>query len=78
MESVKKFFEEKNLNFKTYEMDKSTATVELAANAHGIEPKLIAKTMAFKLKDRSILIVTKGDDWIFVYKSRCSTGDIKI
>ncbi|WP_053957629.1 YbaK/EbsC family protein [Inediibacterium massiliense] len=78
LESVKKFFEEKNLKFKIYEMDESTATVELAAKAHGIEPELIAKTMAFKLKERSILIVTKGDAKIDnrkykdTFKTKCS------
>ena len=34
-------------------MGQSTATVELAANALGVEPALIAKTMAFKLKDKN-------------------------
>ena len=42
-------------------MDESTATVELAAKAHGVEPALIAKSIAMQLKDRNILIVTKGD-----------------
>jgi len=61
LESVKDFLEENDLNFEIFEMEESTATVELAAKAHGVAPELIAKTIAVKLKDRSILIVTKGD-----------------
>ena len=61
VESVKKFFIEKGLNSPVIELESSSATVELAAKALGVEPALIAKTLAFKLKDRNILIVTKGD-----------------
>ncbi len=61
VKSVKKQFEDENLSLKVVELDKSTATVELAAQAIGVEPERIAKTMAFKLKDRDILIVSKGD-----------------
>lgn len=61
LEDVKKFFKENNLDYEIFEMDESTATVDLAAKAHGVAPALIAKTMAVQLKDRNILIVTKGD-----------------
>lgn len=61
VESVKKQFNDENLKLKVFELDESTATVELAAQAIGVEPERIAKTMAFKLKDRDILIVLKGD-----------------
>ncbi len=61
LEDVKRFFKENNLNYKIYELDASTATVELAAQAHGVEPGLIAKTLAVKLKDNNAVIVTKGD-----------------
>lgn len=61
LQDVKKFFEDNNLKYEIFELDESTATVELAAKAHGVEPELIAKTMAVRLKDRNILIVTKGD-----------------
>ena len=62
LESVKKYFQDnKLLDLHILETDESTATVELAAKAHGVEPALIAKTMAFGLKDREIIIVTKGD-----------------
>jgi Cys-tRNA(Pro) deacylase len=59
--SVKKFFRENELNFEVIEMEESTATVELAAQTLGVEPALIAKTMAFELRDKYILILTQGD-----------------
>ena len=61
VESVKKFFMEKGLKDPVLELQESGATVELASKALGVEPSLIAKTLAFRLKDRDILIVTKGD-----------------
>lgn len=61
VENVRKFFDDNKLDLHIIEHQESTATVELAAKALGVEPALIAKTMSFKLKDRNILIVTKGD-----------------
>lgn len=61
IESVKKYIEEEGLDLEVIEMKESTATVELAANALGVEPARIAKTMALRLKDRDILVVAKGD-----------------
>jgi len=61
VESVRRFFQDKGLVRDIIEFGESTATVQLAANALGVEPELIAKTMALKLKDRNILLVTKGD-----------------
>ena len=61
LESVRTFFTEQGLDYEIRELDESTETVEKAAQALGVEPALIAKTLAFKLKDQDILIVTKGD-----------------
>ncbi|MGI6697032.1 MAG: YbaK/EbsC family protein [Clostridiales bacterium] len=61
VEDVRRFFTERGYKDPVFEMDESSATVELAAKAVGVEPGRIAKTLAFKLKDRNILIVTKGD-----------------
>lgn len=61
VESVQRQIEKEKLNLKIVEMDTSTATVELAASALGVEPARIAKTMAIRLKDRDILVLTKGD-----------------
>jgi prolyl-tRNA editing enzyme YbaK/EbsC (Cys-tRNA(Pro) deacylase) len=61
IESVKKQFKKENLPLKVIEMDTSTATVELAAQALGVEPARIAKTMAIRLKEKDILLLAKGD-----------------
>ncbi|MGI5902085.1 MAG: YbaK/EbsC family protein [Desulfitobacteriia bacterium] len=59
---VKKYFKDKGLNYEVLEFEASTATVELAAEALGVQPGLIAKTMAFKLKDeQKILLICAGD-----------------
>ena len=39
----------------------STATVALAAEAHGVEPGRIAKTLSLRLGDGVALLVTRGD-----------------
>ncbi|MDD3839831.1 MAG: YbaK/EbsC family protein [Clostridia bacterium] len=61
IQSVKREIEEKNIDLKVIEFEQSTATVDLAAQALGVEPGMIAKTMAFALKDENILVITKGD-----------------
>ena len=43
------------------EFETSSATVELAAQAAGVEPGRIAKSISFKLGERTILIVAAGD-----------------
>lgn len=60
-ESVKQFFSNKGIDISFMELSTSGATVELAAKNIGVAPELIAKTLAFKLKDKDILIVTRGD-----------------
>jgi prolyl-tRNA editing enzyme YbaK/EbsC (Cys-tRNA(Pro) deacylase) len=42
------------------ETDGSTATVDLAAKGHGVEPAQIAKTLSLRIKDRTLLVVTSG------------------
>ncbi|MDD2388157.1 MAG: YbaK/EbsC family protein [Desulfobacterales bacterium] len=61
VESVKAYFKENNFPCDIMEMDQTTETVETAARVLGVEPALIAKTLGFKLRDRFILVVTKGD-----------------
>ncbi|MGM9618640.1 MAG: YbaK/EbsC family protein [Oscillospiraceae bacterium] len=43
------------------EFDVSSATVELAAVAVGVEGERIAKSMSFKLGEEPIIVVTAGD-----------------
>lgn len=61
LESVKAFFAENAPDLQVIELETSTATVPLAAEAHGVEPGQIAKTLSFKVKDDAVLIVTRGD-----------------
>ena len=63
VEIVRKFFKENNIEKEILEFPVSSATVELAAQAVGVEPARIAKTLSFytKEKDAAILIVTAGD-----------------
>ncbi len=61
VESVKAYFRDNDLPYEVMEFEASTETVERAAEALGVEPALIAKSLAFKVKDRAILVVTKGD-----------------
>lgn len=62
LQSVRDFFLARDLDIPIIELDVSTATVALAAEAHGVEPGRIAKTLAFRLNDgRVIILVTRGD-----------------
>ena len=62
LQSVREFFRDQNLDIPIIELGVSTATVALAAEAHGVEPGRIAKTLSFRLgDDRVILVVARGD-----------------
>ena len=63
VELVRNYFKENNVDKEILEFPVSSATVELAAQAVGVEPARIAKTLSFytKGKDAAILIVTAGD-----------------
>lgn len=63
IEIVKNYFKSNNINKDILEFPVSSATVELAAQAAGVEPARIAKTLSFYTKDRdaAILVVTAGD-----------------
>ena len=61
IENVKKYFAENQLPLEVIEFNQSTATVDLAAQALGVEPARIAKTMAIRLKEEDILLLAKGD-----------------
>ncbi|AKL95707.1 hypothetical protein CACET_c22610 [Clostridium aceticum] len=61
IEKVREYFMQWNMEDKILEFEVSSATVELAAQAANCEPKRIAKTLSFMVKDKCILIVTAGD-----------------
>ena len=61
LESVRAFLAIRAPDIAIVELDGSTATVALAAAGHGVEPAQIAKTLSFKVRDRNLLLVTRGD-----------------
>ena len=79
LQSVREFFESRQLDIPIIELDVSTATVALAAQAHGVEPGRIAKTLAFRLGDgRVILLVASGDRRIDNQKFKLAFGKGKM
>ena len=61
LESVRAFFAAKAPDIAIIELTTSTATVALAAEAHGVEPGQIAKTLAFRIGEQELLVVARGD-----------------
>ena len=61
IEKVRAYFAQFGMEKRILEFDVSSATVELAAQAVGVEGKQIAKTLSFLLGDACILIVAAGD-----------------
>src|ERR1700742_4104524 len=60
LESVRAFFAEKAPEITVLESPMSSATVALAAEAYGVEPARIAKTLSLRVGDRVVLIVAAG------------------
>lgn len=52
----------------------STATVQLAAEVHGVEPGQIAKTLCIRVKDEEFLLVTRGDARLDNKKAKAAFG----
>lgn len=61
IEKVRAYFETLGIAARIQEFDVSSATVELAALAVGVEGKRIAKTLSFLVGDSCVLIVAAGD-----------------
>ena len=58
IERVKAYFAQYGMEDRIHEFTVSSATVELAAQAAGVEP---GRILSFKLEDRTILVVAAGD-----------------
>ncbi len=61
IESVRSFFAERAPDLAIVELKTRTATVTEAAEAHGVEPARIAKTLSLRVGERPFLVVTRGD-----------------
>ena len=60
LRSVQDFFATHAPEIKVLETETSSATVALAAEAHGVDPEQIAKTICLKAGDTILLVVTAG------------------
>ena len=60
LESVRAFFAAKAPDIAVVESPISSATVVLAAQAYGVEPGRIAKTLSLRIGERVVLIVASG------------------
>ena len=61
LESVRAWLAANAPDLRVIETQESTATVESAARALGVEPGRIAKTLAVRAGDRLFLLVARGD-----------------
>ena len=60
IETVRAFLAAHAPDIEVIETDASSATVELAALAHGVQPAQIAKTLSLRIRGRVVLVVTSG------------------
>lgn len=75
IEKVKAYFTPLGLAERIQEFDVSSATVELAAAALGVDGSRIAKSMGFKLGEKAILVVTAGDQKVNSGKYKAQFGE---
>ena len=61
VDRVREYLKSYGLEDRIQEFDVSSATVELAAKAVGVEGARIAKTLSFHLGDGCVLVVAAGD-----------------
>jgi prolyl-tRNA editing enzyme YbaK/EbsC (Cys-tRNA(Pro) deacylase) len=61
VQAVKEYLDRWGRGKDVLEFDKSSATVELAADVLGVKPGRIAKTLCFKKGESCILLVAAGD-----------------
>lgn len=79
LRSVREFFATRQLDIPIIELEVSTATVALAAEAHGVEPGRIAKTLSFRLNaGQVIILVAAGDARIDNRKFKAAFGKGKM
>ena len=61
VEKVRAYLTPYGVTQRIRELEVSSATVELAAQAAGVIPARIAKSLSFKVDGKAILIITAGD-----------------
>lgn len=73
-ESVRAWVIENAPDLPIIQTELSTATVETAAHALGVEPGRIAKTLAIRVGERTVLVVARGDARLDNQKSKAEFG----
>ena len=74
LESVRAFFAEHAPDIAVIVTEQSSATVPLAAAAHGVEPGQIAKTLSLRIGEEVVLVVTRGDARLDNRKAKATLG----
>lgn len=74
LDSVRAFIAEHAPDIAIIETEASSATVPLAAAAHGVEPGQIAKTLSLRIGERIVLVVVRGDARIDNRKAKAALG----
>ena len=74
VQSVKVWLAEHAPDIAVIELEESTATVPLAAAAHGVLPGQIGKTLSLKTPTGVVLLVTRGDARIDNKKAKEAFG----
>ncbi|MFA6965192.1 YbaK/EbsC family protein [Bosea sp. (in: a-proteobacteria)] len=74
LDSVRAFFAQHAPDIAVIETAESSATVALAAAAHGVEPARIAKTLSLRVGERVVLVVARGDARLDNRKAKAALG----
>ncbi len=74
LDSVRAWLAEHAPDLAVIDNGMSTATVAEAAQALGVEPARIAKTLAVRVKDETFLLVTRGDARLDNQKTKVAFG----
>lgn len=74
LESVRAFFAAHAPDLTVIVTEQSSATVPLAAAAHGVEPGQIAKTLSLRIGEEVVLVVARGDARLDNRKAKTALG----
>ena len=74
LDSVRAFFAAAAPDIPVLVTEASSATVDLAAAAHGVEPARIAKTLSLRTAEGVVLLVARGDARLDNRKAKAAFG----
>ena len=74
IERARAYLKKFGIEERILEFDVSSATVDLAAQAMACEPARIAKTLSFKIENRTLLVLAAGDGKIDNKKYKAAFG----